>query len=478
MVSAREGGGMRFHQAAILALLILGKQFAIAQRATDRGPLAGLSGAIRDLTTRVSPAVVEIVVTGYDTVDEDRGQTGIQISRHTASGSGVIVDPSGFIMTNAHVVQGAIQVRVLVPASPLAEPSKDATASHAHSVDARVVGIDRESDLALIRVDQHDLPCLGFGDSDQLRQGDLVFAIGSPMGLRNSVSMGVGSAAERAVSDDNPILYIQTDASINPGNSGGALVNTGGLLIGMNTFIMSHSGGNEGISFAIPSNVVRSVYRQLRQKGRVSRSTVGLFVQDITPVLAKGLDLPNEHGVMVADLDPDGPGDAAGLKRRDIILSLNSRAIETARQFNNDIYRREGGETIQLAIQRGEERLTVPVRAKEQPASWDPLAALASPEKNLVSRLGILCIEIDKEVAKVMPDLRRSYGILVAAKAPEGQLQFIDLQPGDIIHAVNNVPIAMLATFRKMIDQFQRGDAVALQIERDGRLQYVAFEIE
>jgi serine protease Do len=296
---------MRIRRAAFPAALILGFQLASAQQTADKGPLVGLSGAIRDLTTRVSPAVVEIVVTGYDTVDQDRGQAGIEIAPHTSSGSGVIVDPSGFIMTNAHVVEGAIRVRVLVPSAQPGGQANDN--SRAHSVDARVVGLDRESDLALIRVDQHDLPQLEFGDSDKLRQGDLVFAIGSPMGLRNSVSMGVVSAAERAVSDDNPILYIQTDASINPGNSGGALVDTGGKLIGMNTFIVSRSGGNEGIGFAIPSNVVHSVYEQIRQKGRVSRSTVGLFVQDITPVLAKGLDLSLHQGVLVADLDPDGP---------------------------------------------------------------------------------------------------------------------------------------------------------------------------
>jgi serine protease Do len=377
-------------------------------------------------------------------------------------------------MTNAHVVQGAVRVQVLVPAD-----SQSSSASRQpSSVDARIIGLDTESDLALIRIDQTSLPSLKFGDSDTLQQGDLVFALGSPMGLRNSVSMGVVSASGRPVSDDNPILYIQTDASINPGNSGGALVDTRGLLVGLNTFIVSRSGGSEGIGFAIPSNVVRNVYEQLRQKGRVLRGSVGLFVQDITPVMAKGLGLPLDHGIVIADVEPDSSSEAVGLKRRDIILSLNNHEMDNARQFRNDIYRRQGGEKVKLAIQRGGDRFTIPIEVREQSAPWDPLASLVSPEKNLVPRLGILCIEIDKDVAKLLPDLRRSYGLIVAAKAPQGQTQVVDLEPGDIIHAVNNLPIAVLSSFQEIIDGFKRGDAVVLQIERDGQFRYVAFEME
>jgi serine protease Do len=467
------GNAVKFSGLALLMLLGCGR-VAEAQAADS---LARLSVAIRDLANRISPAVVQILVTGYNTVDDEKGQVATQISRRSSSGSGILVDSSGYIMTNAHVVQGAIRIRVQIPGNPTAS-ELEVAARRMHTVDARVVGVDRDSDLALIRVDKRGLPELRFGDSDQLQQGDLVFAVGSPIGLQNSVSMGVVSAARRAVSDDNPILYIQTDASINPGNSGGALVDTSGLLVGMNTFIVSRSGGNEGIGFAIPSNVVRSVYEQIREKGHVARGTVGAFVQNVTPVLAKALGLPLESGAVVADVEPGGAAETAGLKRRDIILSLNSRRIETARQFTNDIYRRERGDVIHLVVQRGEDRIDTSVRVEEHKEPWDPLAALASPEKNLVPRLGILCIEIDKSTAELMPDLRRAYGIIVAAKAPEGQAEFIDVQTGDVIHSVNNIPIATLSAFRQIIDGFQHGDAVALQVERDGRLQYVAFEIE
>lgn len=470
-----EGGNLK--SLTTIFVLVTAAFQATAQTTDDRNPLAELSGSIRALTARVSPAVLEILVTRFGVAD-DSGKAASQISQQSSSGSGVIIDPAGYIMTNSHVVQGAIRVQVLVSTGTGQDSPEASVAPHSRSLDAHVIGIDAESDLALIRVDAKNLPTLEFSDSDKLRQGDLVFAIGSPLGLRNSVSMGVVSAPARAVSDDNPILYIQTDASINPGNSGGALVDTRGRLVGLNSFIVSRSGGSEGIGFAIPSNVVRNVYEQLKRKGKVSRGTVGVYMQDITPVMAKGLGLPLDHGVVVSDLEPGGPGEAAGLKRRDVIVSYNQRPLENSRQFSNDIYRRQGGETINLVVQRAENRMNFAVPVKEQAAPWDPLAALASPEKNLVPRLGILCIEIDKEVAQLLPDLRRSYGLIVAAKSPQGQSQLIDLEPGDVIHAVNNIPIAVLSTFQDIIKGFKPGDAVVLQVERDSRLQYLAFEIE
>jgi serine protease Do len=464
------------YRTLLIALSLLGANGLRGQAAPQKNALAQLSGAIRELTDRVSPAVVEVIVNGYGASDEG-GHVANQISRRQSSGSGVVVDPSGYIVTNAHVVQGAINVKVLAqPAAPPGTGSRKGV--RAAPVDAKVLGIDRVSDLALLKIDAEKLPVLPFGDSDKLRQGDLVLAIGSPLGLRNSVSMGVVSAAGRAISDENPILYIQTDASINPGNSGGALVDQDGSLVGINSFIVTQSGGNEGIGFAIPSNVVRNVYQQLKQKGRVSRGSVRAFVQNITPAMAKGLGLPVQRGVVVADVEPDGPAAHAGLKRKDIILSLNGNPVDTARRFDADINRRQGGEKIELQVQRTDERIPIELVVEEQSAAWDPLADMVSPEKNLIPRLGILCIEVDERVQKLLPDLRGLYGLIVAAKSPDGQAQFIDLQPGDVIHAINNLPVAFLAVFQKMIDEFHRGDAVVLQIERDGRFQFVAFEIE
>src|SRR5207244_2792463 len=160
----------------------------------------------------------------------------------------------------------------------------------------KIVGIDRETDLALLKIEQGGLSAISFGDSDTLRQGDIVLAIGSPLGLKNSVSMGVVSAPARQISEENRLAYIQTDASINPGNSGGALVNVDGKLMGINSFIYTQSGGSQGIGFAVPSNVVQNVYQQLKKKGHVHRGEVGVFVQDISPVIAAGLKLPQDYG--------------------------------------------------------------------------------------------------------------------------------------------------------------------------------------
>ena len=248
-------------------------------------------------------------------------------------------------------------------------------------------------------------------------------------------------------------------------------MNYDGFLVGVNSFIYTQSGGNEGIGFAIPSNVVRNVYQQLKQKGRVSRGSVRAFVQNITPVLAKGLGLPVLRGVVVADLAQDGPAERAGLKRKDIILSLNGNDVDSARRFDADINRRQGGEKIDVLVQRGDERLTIPVVVEEQSAPLDPLADMVSPEKNLIRRLGILCIEINQQVQQLLPDLRGAYGLIVAAKSPDGKLNLSICSP-EMSSTGQRSAGAWLAIFQKMIDEFQRGDAVVLQIEREGRFQF------
>lgn len=465
-------------RAARLAVCLVASAAAFGQAGDSKNPLIALSGSIRELTRRIAPAVVEIVVNGYAASEDDGWQTGNQITRQRSSGSGVIVDQAGYIMTNAHMVRGAVKIKVLVTDPIPGKSVPELHAEHLSGLDARILGVDRDTDLALLKIERENLPVLRFGDSDRLQQGDLVFAVGSPLGLRNSVSIGVVSAPARAINDSNPILYVQTDAPINPGNSGGALVDARGVLIGLSTFIVSKSGGSEGIGFAIPSNVVRNVYRQLRAKGNVSRGSIGVFVQNISPVLARALQLPVSGGVVVADVDSDSPAERAGLKRRDIILGVNEQAMETARQFENDIFGRQGGATIALNIQRGADRMKIEVQVTEQSSPFDPLATMASPEKNLIRRLGILCVEIDQRVVKLLPGLRREYGLIVAAKSPEGQAQFIDVEPGDVIHAINNLPVASLSAFQDAVDELQTGAAVALQIERDGRFQYVAFEME
>jgi serine protease Do len=464
--------------AVSLNLLFACTACAFSQPSVPNNRLAELSQSVRRLTNRIAPAVVEVVVSGYRSRAEVVGRTANSVSPEQSSGSGILVDPNGYIMTNAHVVDGAVRIRVFVQDANASPGTQGTLSPDAQVFNARILGIDRDADLALLKIDVRGLTALGFGDSDKVRQGDLVFAVGSPLGLRNSLSMGVVSSAARALTDDTPFLYIQTDAPINPGNSGGALVDTTGDVIGMNTFIVSQSGGNEGIGFAIPSNIVRDTYDQLRRTGKVSRGNIGVVAQDISPVMARGLGLSRERGVIVADVDPNGPADRSGMKRKDVVLDFDGHPINTTLQLANDVFRRKSGEKARITVLRGNDRLTLTVEIHEQATPFDPLTNLVSPEKNLVPRLGIYCIEIDRRVAELLPDLRRQYGLIVVARSPDGQAQFIDLEPGDVIHAINNFPVSSLASLQNAVQRLKPGDAVVLQIERDQRFQYLAFEIE
>src|SRR3989337_271837 len=266
----------------VLPALPVSAQPAAVSRAAP--PLSDLSRSLQDLAAKVSPSVVQIFVTGYASPDdEDRVTTGEpQLER--SSGSGVIVDAEGFIVTNAHVVENATRIEVELPFDATGgAPGRSILKRRGRVVAARVLAIDQETDIAVVKVEARELPALPFGDSDALRSGQLVLAFGSPLGLDSSVTMGVVSAVARQLTPEDPMIYIQTDATINPGNSGGALVDTEGRLVGINTLIYSQSGGNEGIGFAAPSNIVRNVFGQIRKHGRVRRGEIGVNTQTITP---------------------------------------------------------------------------------------------------------------------------------------------------------------------------------------------------
>lgn len=470
---------MRVPLAAILAMAVssAGLVAQVAPQQTKRDSFSELSGEIRSLSRGVAPAVVQISVSGYGALDQSTGHSVSLFGRQESIGSGVIVDPEGYIITNAHVVSGAVSIRVAFVTAPSRNDMMD-DAGELETAEAKIVGVDTESDLAVLKVERKGLTALRFMNSDLLRQGDLVLALGAPMGLANSMSLGVVSAPARSLGDQNPMMYVQTDASINPGNSGGALVSTTGLLAGLNTLILSQSGGNEGLGFAIPANTVKDVYLQIRQNGEVKRGEVGVIVQNITPIMAKGLSLARDHGIVVADVEQDSPADHAGLRRGDVIVSMDGHAVVSANQLENRTFRRQAGDTVQMAVLRGKGELAVTLTVRERANANSLLARLAHPEKNLVARLGVLCVQIDKDIAAMIPGLRREYGLIVAAKSPGGQAQFIDLQAGDIIDAINTLPVASIETLRSLLADMKPGDPVVLQIERSGQFQYLAFELD
>jgi serine protease Do len=439
--------------------------------------LHDLSAQLESLSHRVSLAVVQIFSTGYVLNDErESGSNAAIVTRQHASGSGVVMSADGYIVTNAHVVANGRKVRVRIAnelpgANGSIEPS-------GKMLDATVIGMDRETDLAVIRVDRTDLTPLPLGDSDSLQQGQLVMAFGNPLGLENSVSMGVVSSVARQIKPDDIMSYIQTDAPINPGNSGGPLVDADGRVMGLNTFILSQSGGSEGLGFAIPSNLIRNVYQQIRQEGHVHRSEIGVYAQTISPMMAEGLQLSQDWGVLLSDVEPGGPGDIAGLQPGDIVLSLNGKTEHTARQMEIDLYRYPVGAKVDVLVTRNAEKKTVQVVTIERHGDPQRFADMVDPTKNLVSRLGILGIDVDQKVAALLPDLRKHYGVVVAARGGDTAYSGDSLQLGDVIYELNNAPVTDVATLRKQLDQLKDTDAVVLQVERDGRLMYVTMEIE
>jgi len=389
----------------------------------------------------------------------------------------VILDPNGYIITNAHVVEGAQRIRVILSAAQHADsPRRSILNQTGRVLGAQLVRIDRETDLAVLKINATDLPTLSLADSDALYQGQLVFAFGSPLGLQNSVSMGVVSAVARQLEPESPMIYIQTDAPINPGNSGGPLIDVQGRVVGINTLIFSQSGGNEGIGFAAPSNIVRNVFNQIRNTGRVRRGDIGVSAQTITTTMATALHLPQTWGVILGDVFPLRPAHEAGLKTGDIVLSLNGKVMENGRQFHVNLYNKPAGEKVTLEILRGSEKQRIEVAVTERPDDPERFADLVHPKTNRISVLGILGINLTTDLKRLFPVLRSANGVVVAAIFAGGPGWAGGLQPGDIIHAVNGMPISGLEALRDML----RGIAapVVLHIERNNRLWLLEMDLE
>lgn len=440
------------------------------------GVLVQLNGALEMLAAKVSPAVVQILVTGYGSLNEHDQSEAAFIVRQHAVGSGVVVDSHGYIITNAHVVAGAQRIRVALPL-PMGDGSGQVPIGKRRILEARLVGQHKETDLALLKVDENDLPTLSLVSQERPRVGQLVFAIGSPEGLQNSVTMGVLSALARQPDASKPITYLQTDAPINPGNSGGPLVDMNGSVIGINTFILSQGGGSEGLGFAIPARVVDFVYHSLRAHGHVHRVEIGAVAQEITPDLAEGLQLPQRWGVVVVDVKPDGPAAAAGLKIQDIILTADDRRIETLPSLTAALYLHRLDKAVKLEVLRGKDRMTLYIPAIEHRDHMDELLDAINTENSLVSRLGVLALDVNEDLRSRL-NLRISSGVIVVGRAVDLTMPDTGLQAGDVIHQLNTTPIDSLETLRGALSKLKTGDAVVLQVERDDGLMYVSFEME
>ncbi len=457
-----------------LGAAILG--FAVSARAQPTTRPTGLAAFDRDLydlTERVRPAVVQVVTTSL--AAGTPGQA--LVSRERGSGSGVVLDPEGYVVTNAHVVRGARRIQVVLP-PPSRPPGAQGSIlrPQGDTVGAQLVGLDDETDLAVLRIEAQGLAALPLGDSEALRQGQVVLALGSPLGLENSVSMGVVSAVARQLRPENPMIYIQTDAPINPGNSGGPLVDVEGRVVGINTLIFSQSGGNEGIGFAAPSNIVGEVFRQIRRTGHVHRGHIGVHAQTITPALAVGLKLPRPWGVVLADVTPGGPAERAGLRIGDVVVSLEGKPMENARQLEVNLYPREAGSSVSLEVLRAGRPTGAVVAVVERMDDPGRFRARVDPEHNVVPEIGILGLDLDEDVAALLPGLRARAGVIVAAGGGEPLPGYEPVQAGDVIYSLNDEPVPDLASLRTIVGQAPHGAPLVLHVERNGELRYVVVE--
>ncbi|MFL6415193.1 MAG: trypsin-like peptidase domain-containing protein [Bryobacteraceae bacterium] len=433
------------------------------------------SNSIQNLTARVSPSVVKIQVTRYR-ASEESSSADVASCKQEAIGSGVIIDPDGYIITNAHVVQAAQRILVSLQPSGQQSIAEVIAQGYAKPREANLVGVFKEGDLAVIKIPGGNLPALPLADYDKLRQGQVVFAFGSPAGLQNSVSMGVVSSIARQPDRDSPFLYIQTDAPINPGNSGGPLVNTGGEIVGLNTFILSQSGGNEGVGFAVPSMLIKWVWPELRKRGHVDRTTIGVGVQAITPLLSNALKLQVSTGVLISDVTTDGPAAAAGLKVNDVLLSMDGRPIEAVPGLLGFFFEHRAGKQINVQVLRGSEKLSFDVTPIQEPHEADRLADILDSANNLIPSLGFIALTVDKKIEELLGSLRLPTGVVLVTRIQSASAANMGLQPGDVVHSVNNDFVYDIDGLRAAMSKFKTGDPVALLVERSEQLLYVAFE--
>src|SRR3984893_10987795 len=464
----------------ILVISVAVAFWAASARAQNQSAdtLHNLNESVDALIKKVSPSVVQILVTGYGPLESgERSNTGVVIGRQRAIGSGFVVDPRGDIITNAPVVSGAQRVQVILPSGNADGSLQAILPARTNIVPARVVGVAREVDLALLKIDNVKLSALPMASYRNIRQGEMVLAFGSPEGLRNTVTLGVVSSVARQTDPDSPMVYIQTDAPINPGNSGGPLVNVDGEVIGVNTFILSQSGGNEGLGFAIPSSVVNVAYQQLRKFGHLHQTQIGIGMQTISPVLAAALNLPRSYGVIVSDVLPNSPAMVAGLRIGDVLLTVDGRMADSVPYVSFRLMSVDSGAKVHLEVLRNKERLAFDVSVTQAPHEMDQVTSLADPEKNLVRPLGIIGVEIDSKIAAMVEDLRDPFGIIVVARASEVGAD-IPLTVADVIRTLNGQPMTTLDRLRSALSALQPGAPIVLQIQRDQRLLYVSFTLD
>jgi serine protease Do len=391
-----------------------------------------------------------------------RYQTPIPQSKQIVRGlgSGFIVDGAGYIITNNHVVADSDKVIVKLV--------------NGTEYTAKVVGTDVPTDLAVVKVDAEKLPTLEMGDSDALKVGQWVIAIGNPFGLTSTVTVGVVSAKGReGVGIEDYEDFIQTDASINMGNSGGPLLNAKGKVIGINTAIVAPSGGSVGIGFAIPSNMAKVVYQQLKEKGSVTRGYIGIVIQRLTSDLAKHFNISDERGILVSEVTKDSPGEKAGLKQGDVITKLNGRPVENIAMFRNSVAMTAPGTKIELTLIRDGKEEKLPVTIGKLPSEAKLKAAVAKPGMNI----GLTVQNLTEELAAQL-GYKGEKGIVITSVEPGSPGEEAGLKAGMLIEQVNQKPVTNVDEFQAEMQKETKAGSILLLVRDKSYTEYVVIKLK
>jgi serine protease Do len=434
-------------------------------------PLLARAGteSIADITARVLPSVVNISMTKVTKMSGSGGflpffgNQGQEDRREQGMGSGVIVSKDGYVLTNNHVVADAQEIKV--------------TTSDRHNYEATVVGTDPKSDLAVIKIkgDAPNLTPVEFGDSGRLRLGDIVLAIGNPFGVGQTVTMGIVSAKGRTdLGIETYEDFIQTDAAINPGNSGGALINSEGQLVGINTAILSRSGGYQGIGFAIPSNMASPIMDSLKKNGKVVRGWLGVAIQDVNQELAEAMKLPAATGILLSDVKPGTPAAKAGLARGDVVLKVDGKVVDTSGQFRNMIAASGAKHTVHLDLVRDGKATASDVQLGEMPEA--EAAVATGPSSAQGSALDGIVLE------NLTPQTRAAFeiddnvkqGVVITQLDPQSNAARAGLRPGDVVLEVNRTRVDSPQQFQQLYAKTK--NRVLLLVNRHGSTTFLVIK--
>ena len=389
------------------------------------------------------------------------GPTLLPRERQTRSmGSGVIISPDGYIATNHHVVEASTDIKVLL--------------SDRREFAARLVGTDSKTDLAVLKIEQTGLPALTFADSSKVQVGDVVLAIGNPFDVGQAVSMGIVSATGRGLGGENYEDFIQTDAAINPGNSGGALVSAEGRLIGINTAIMSRTGGNQGVGFAIPSSMARNVTDQIIRSGKVSRAFLGVMIQPITADLARAFRLSQSEGALIADVNPGSPAERAGLKPGDVVTKVDDHAVADSRALRLMIGEMSPGKAVQMAVVRDGIEREYSVTLGEQPSDKLASSNVVGGASSLRALGGVSLEALTPDSARQYGLTRNMKGVAVRRVDPDSAAAKAGLEAGDVILEVNRRPVTSTEDVNRYLGESQT-DTALLFVNHEGQTRYLAI---